>query len=382
MKKICWCCLLLSQLAFGQFEKLKPNQAGCGFISLTRFDTTRLPVKEQPGSAKGRIIQINLWYPTIEKTTGQQLHFGDYVDLVGKELDPSNIAFRQMGFEKYFAWPVSQGADQNSIRDFLARRTPMQAVYNAKWDDRNKPVILLVHGFAADFAYLAEYLAGNGYIVMQVPVKGSASYELDYEDKGLESQVQDYEFAWDIIRKEFGIKDREAGIVGFSFGGQSAMALAVRNKQIKAVISLDGGIGSAFGAALLSSQPYYTLKDFNSPILHLYNPADQYTDLSWFDQPVKSHRVLASMKNMQHGHFTSFGLLNKYVPGIMGKEFEDPGNAYEAVVVTTKKFFDTYLNVNRQTPAQFFQDLLATHPWTKEYFVKLDIRPGNKSERS
>ncbi|HUM66049.1 MAG TPA: acyl-CoA thioester hydrolase/BAAT C-terminal domain-containing protein [Chitinophagaceae bacterium] len=380
MKVVCWCCLLLSQFAFGQFEKLKPNQTGCGFISLTRFDTSRLPVKEQPSSAKGRIIQINIWYPIIEKSAGHRMHFGDYVDLVGKELDSTQSDFQKIGFDKYFAWPISQGADPNSIRDFLARKIPMQAVYNAKWDDRSRPLISLVHGFVADYAYLAEYLAGNGYIVMQVPVKGSAAYDLDYEGKGLESQVQDYEFAWDIIRKEFGINAREAGIIGFSFGGQSAMALSIRNKQIRAVISLDGGMGSAFGAGLLSRQSYYTLKDFDRPILHLYNPADQYTDLSWFDQPIKSHRVQASMKNMQHGHFTSFGLLNRYVPGIMGKEFEDPRNAYEAVMITTKKFLDIYLKDNRQTPAQFFRDLLATHSWTKEYFVKLNFRNGKNIE--
>lgn len=310
------------------------------------------------------------------------MHFGDYVDLVGKELDSTHSDFQKIGFDKYFTWPISQGADPNSIRDFLAKKIPMQAVYNAKWDDRNKPLILLVHGFAADYAYLAEYLAGNGYIVMQVPVKGSATYELDYEGRGLESQVHDYEFAWDTVRKEFGIEDREAGIVGFSFGGQSAMALAMRNKQIKAVVSLDGGIGSAFGAGLLSRQSYYSLKDFDRPILHLYNPADQYTELGWFDQPVKSHRVLAPMKNMQHGHFTSFGLLNKHVPGIMGKEFEDPRYGYEAAVITTKKFLDTYLKDNGQTPAQFFQDLLAIHPWAKEYFVTMDTRTGNNIERS
>ena len=43
---------------------------------------------------------------------------------------------------------------------------------------------------------------------------------------------------------------------------------------------------------------------------------------------------------MQHGHFTSFGLLNKIIPGIMGKAVADPGNGYEAIMLLTKEFLD------------------------------------------
>jgi pimeloyl-ACP methyl ester carboxylesterase len=184
---------------------------------------------------------------------------------------------------------------------------------------------------------MGEYLASFGYVVMQVPVKGTMQYELDYEGKGLETQVLDYEFALSVLEKEFPYLSGEAAVAGFSFGGQSAVALALRNKSIKSVTSLDGGIGSVFGAQLLSNQTYYSEQDIVVPILHLYNPDDPYTDLTWFKSIPYSERFLAAMKNMQHGHFTSFGLLNKIVPGIMGKETADPGDRPFLLVVVQRQ---------------------------------------------
>ena len=259
MKVLFFIYLLISNYALAQIEKLNPGKLKPGFISITRFDTSRPAVEEQPAGDKGRIIQVNVWYPSTGDT--KLLSFSDYTKLVGRELDISaaNKSADTKGADKYFEWPASTGADKKAFLDFLAKKIPMRAHRNAKWLKQKNPLVMLVHGFAADYAYLAEYLAGNGYTVLQVPVKGTTTYELDYEKKGLESQVKDYEFALRIIEKEFSIATGKMAVVGFSFGGQSAVALSLRNKNIKAIISLDGGIGSAFGADLLGRQSYYTL---------------------------------------------------------------------------------------------------------------------------
>ena len=345
---------------------LKPGNSKPGFISLTRFDESRPAVKEQAQKGTGRIIQINIWYPSVANT--RRTHFLDYVELIGKELDdsPANKNFSEKGIDKYFEWPLSAGADKNQFKTFLEKKTPMLAYKNAGWIRQKFPLVMLVHGFAADHAYLAEWLASFGNVVMQVPVKGSTQYELDYEEKGLETQVLDYEFALSVLQKEFPYLSGEAAAAGFSFGAQSAVALAMRNKSIKAVISLDGGIGSVFGAQLLSNQSYYREQDIIGPILHLYNPADQYTDLTWFKSIPYSERFLAAMKNMQHGHFTSFGLHNKIIPGIMGKETPDPGNGYETVMLLTKVFLDEALNKSLSTSVNFFDQQKITNGWIRD----------------
>ncbi len=374
MKVIFFSCLLICNYAFGQIEKVKPGQLKPGFISLTRFDTSRPAVEGQSAGDKGRIIQINVWYPSAGDT--KQVSFADYIRLIGKELDISSADKNAdtKGADKYFEWPASAGAGKKTFMDFLDKKTPLQAYQNAKWLKQKNPLVMLVHGFAADYAYLAEYLAGNGYTVLQVPVKGTTTYELDYERKGLESQVKDYEFALRIIEKEFSVATGKIAVVGFSFGGQSAVALSLRNKNIKAIVSLDGGIGSAFGAELLSRQRYYDVRTITAPVLHLYNPNDTYTDLAWFDKITTTNRFLAAMKNMQHGHFTSFGLLNKTIPGIMGKTAADPGNGYEAVMLLTKEFLDRYFKNEVIGRHDFFDTQKADHPWIKDCILNTEMK--------
>ncbi len=331
-------------------------------------------MQEQPDKSKGRIIQINLWYPSAGAT--KKISFADYISLIGKELDisPANKDAKQKGINKYSEWPLSAGADKEKFEKFINSKPPMQAFADAKWLTHRHPLVMLVHGFAADHAYLAEYLAGHGYVVMEVPVKGTETYELDYEGNGMESQVQDYEFALTIVKNEFPVATDKLAVAGFSFGGQSAVALSLRNNKIKAIISLDGGMGSAFGAQLLSKQSYYDPKRIVSPILHLYNPTDTFTDLSWFDSIGHADRFLVAMKNMQHGHFTSFGLLNRVIPGIMGKTVADPGNGYEAVMWLSKEFLDLRFNKSMKGPTDFFDKQKAVHSWIGDCIGKTAIK--------
>ncbi len=364
MKNFYLLLCLFCNYSLAQIIKPEPGLYKPGFVSVTRFDISRPAIKEQPVKDKGRIIQINIWYPSQADT--KQMCFKDYVGLAGKELDTSAADFMQQGIDKYFAWPQSLKADKNSFINFLNEAKPMTAFRDAVPLEGKFPLVLLVHGFAADHAYMAEFLAGYGYVVMQVPVKGTAEYDLDYEGKGLETQVLDYEFALAILQNEFSFYTDEKAVAGFSFGGRSAVALALRHKDVNCIISLDGGIGSVFGAALLQKQSYYNTGDIRQPILHFYNPRDQYADLRWFNTIDSSTRFLAAMKHMEHGYFTSFGLLNKIVPRLMGPDAPDPGNGYETVILLTKQFLDASFKNDVILNKDFFYDQQQAFAWIKE----------------
>lgn len=353
--KLIACLLLIA--AVPAFSQHTP-----GFKSITRFDNTRAAVEEQVDKQHGRIIQINIWYPS--ESTTSRVSFGDYVGLAGLELDSlRRNDWNNLGVNRYFAWPESVKFEKQRFLEFLGKTMPMKASLNAEAPKQKYPLIMLVHGYAADYAYLAEKLAGNGFVVMHVPVKGTLKTELDYEGKGLESQVLDYEYGLSVLKSEFPFFTNQIGVVGFSFGGQSALAIALRNSDVKAVVSLDGGIGSAFGAQLLQAQPYYDVKKLNQPILHLYNARDTYTDLSWLKTAPQTSRWLVSMKNMEHGHFTSFGMLNKWLPGIMGSNNPDPGRGYEAVITLTEVFFEKTIKKTALTGKNFIPAILKKHNW-------------------
>jgi len=359
--------LLLLLIGTNAFPQSKP-----GFVSITRFDSSRAAIQEQSEKKLGRIMQINLWYPSTE--VAERMTFGDYVALAGLELDSSKMNnWQETGITRYFAWPESAKADKKKFLEFLDKKTPMNAVKNARLPRKKYPLVILVHGFAADHAYLAEHLAAQGFVVMQVPVKGTTKYELDYQDKGLESQVLDYEFGLRIVREEFPVITEEIVVMGFSFGGQSAMALAIRNREVVAVVSLDGGIGSAFGAQLLQSQRFYDPKKIKQPVLHLYNPRDTYTDLSWLKSIEGTKKFLVAMENMDHGHFTSFGLLNKVLPGIMGKDAPDPGRGYEGVILLTTEFLENTLKKKIVPADNFISATMKKYPWLKGVIEKQEV---------
>ncbi len=363
-----------------QVQHVQPGREIVGFLSLSRYDQSRPAVRQQAKKDRGRLLQINIWYPAADVTVNKN-SFSDYVQLAGKELDesPNDETWKENGIDKYFEWPASLGADKEQFLDFLNRKSPMLAWKNAAFKKKDIPLVMLVHGFAADYAYLAEYLASHGYLVMHIPVKGSSSYELDYEGKGLETQVLDYEFGLNVMQNFFLFQPGNMAAIGFSFGGQSAVALSIRNKNIKAVVSLDGGIGSAFGGELLSRQLFYGLPGIRAAILHLYNPNDQYADLSWLNRYRFSDRIYVAMKNMQHGHFTSFGLLNKFIPGIMGKSNPDPGNAYEAIMLMSKEFLDQHLNSKKTKNSDLLLSLQLKKSWLKDCIVEIETIPVETS---
>lgn len=368
--------LFLSKHSAAQLHHLKNEMKMAGFISLTRYDASRPAVDEQVVKNKGRILQINIWYPVTGSVKGTKQKFADYVHLVGKEINEpaqGDVNWKQAGIKKYFEWPLSAGADQASFERFLHQDGQMSAIENAKVDKKEFPVVMLVHGYAADYAYMAEYLAGKGYLVIQVPVKGSTAYELDYEGKGLETQVLDYEYGLRVAEEYFGFKVKKAITVGFSFGGQSALALAVRNPAIKAVISLDGGIGSAFGASLVGRQSYFSIDKVNMPILHLYNPTDSYTDLKWLRSYKKSNRILIPLNEVEHGHFTSFGLLDKTLPGLMGKTAKKPGDAYETIMKLSGLFINQVLKQQEMTKASLETFIDQQMSWAKPSIKSIEV---------
>jgi dienelactone hydrolase len=364
---------------YSQLRHIKNGPGKVGFVSLIRYDATRPAIAEQKIKDKGRILQINIWYPASGKGKSTSLNFADYVHLVGKEInEPSaDTDWKNAGIQKYFEWPLSAGADKAAFVDFLQKQKNMQSLRDATVSQKEYPLVMLVHGYAADYAYMAENLAANGYIVLQVPVKGTTAYELDYEGKGLESQVLDYEFAMKEVERFLSQKIKTAATVGFSFGGQSALALAIRNPQVKAVISLDGGIGSAFGAALLAKQPYYSLAKINVPMLHLYNPKDTYTDLYWLRSYKHAPRTFIGMKNVEHGHFTSFGLLDSQLPGLMGKKAPVPGDAYETILVFTKTFIDEALRNQAFSQEEMVRSVSEKYPWIKNAANDAEHKPGS-----
>jgi Chlorophyllase len=344
-----------------ELKHIKYGDYSVGFKSIQVTDFSR--PSYQPGQY-GRSLQINVWYPA-KNNAASLLNFSSYVYL-GSETNSINDSKARHGtLRKYLDQLASGGADTASWRTFFNKSVPMKGRLNASFLRGKYPVILLMHGAASDYAFMGEFLASHGMISVNVPYKGYLQSKFDVNVIGMETEIRDHEYALDHIIKTFVLDLKDLGLVGLSFGGQSAVGLGVRNKKVRGIVSLDGGIGSSFGPQLLAGFPFYHIEKVNMPLLHLYNPADAGGNIDWFNTCQYTDRWLVPFKNMDHSFFTSYGLLDNYINNVIGTSKPKPGNNYEAILAFTIKFFQE-LFFDKQSGVQEITRLANQNAWISD----------------
>jgi hypothetical protein len=330
-----------------------------GFKSMLVTDHSR---PSRNANQSGRALQINVWYPAKNQAIAP-MNFGSYVYLKASEDSLMNSAQDKATVIKIFLDELATGgADITSWRSFLDKAIPMKAKMNAAFMPGDYPVILLIHGASFDYSFLGEFLASHGMIAINVPYKGYLQNRFDVNVIGMETEIRDHEYAFDHIVKTFRLQTKKLGLVGLSFGGQSAVGLAVRNKMVKGIVSLDGGIGSSFGPQLLAGHPFYHIEKVNMPLLHLYNPADSGGNIDWFNVCQYTDRWLVPFKHMDHSFFASFGLLDNHINNVIGPSKPRAGNNYEVIMAFTLKFFRELFD-NTLSNSASITDLPEQNPW-------------------
>jgi len=350
----------LQQLSFGTHP--------VGFQSNLEIDEAR---PSRQGKNMGRAVQVNIWYP-IKAAKGNRLTLIDYISLVGKEDSIPGNGNEKESMDDFLEFPKSQGANMDAWNGFLNQKRPMQAIPGGVVLDKKMPIVLLVHGSAVQYAWMGEYLASHGMIAINVPYKGYLQNTFDVNVLGMETEMRDMEFALGATVKKLGLRPTQIGIVGMSFGGQSAVGIAVRNPLVKGIVSLDGGIGSSFGPMLLNGHPFFAIEKVNMPIIHLYNPADTGGNIDWFDVCQYADRYLVPFKNMDHSFFGIFGALDREIPHVLGPSRPRPGFNDEAVLLFTLTFLEQVFSTMPQEGK--VTGLPQKHPWLSDCIEPINFR--------
>lgn len=88
---------------------------------------------------------------------------------------------------------------------------------------------------------LFEYLASHGFVVISGPSRGTEIRWLEGETtRDMEIQSRDIEFLMKEISKYKNIDIDRIALMGFSFGWLSATITVMKNKKVRAIVSLDG----------------------------------------------------------------------------------------------------------------------------------------------
>jgi pimeloyl-ACP methyl ester carboxylesterase len=171
------------------------------------------------------------------------------------------------------------------------------------------PLILVAQGNgqdAADQAVLAETIASHGYVVASVPSPMIRQPMTDQSQIASFAEQQADALAAAMLRigRIFRTRSNRVGVIGHSFGVRAALLLAMRNRSIGALVSLDSGIGTANGTRELQAAPSYRGKAELPATLHIYETLDSFMKPDFaFLRSLRIRRLrLQKTEGMHHAH--------------------------------------------------------------------------------
>ncbi len=318
-----------------------------GFTVFLENDATRAT----PQFPTGRPIQIALWYPAA--ASGRRLTYRDYVLLAAIETSQGSPAEPPprdaIGDWKSFL--ASAGVTSKQADAFLA--TPMHAFRDAVPAPGRFPLVLIAQGngqSAHDQAFLAELLAEKGYAVATTPSQARIGGPMQSEQEipaQAEAQAADLAFARNALRGKPQVRPGPYAVVGHSFGARSALLLAMRDSEVAALVSLDGGIGGRAGKGMIEKAAGFDRANATAPILHLYEEGDRFMvpDLELLRSLNRCDRWLVRVEGMRHVHFTSTGIMVRVLPPLAAATSADSrtASAWNAAAGSTVSFLDRFL---------------------------------------
>lgn len=286
---------------------LAPGQYPIGFISST------LPADPHP-------LQVNIWYPS--QTDGKQLHYRDYLtlNLVESATQPATSEAKQKALDEAKKFLTSNGVSAASADALF--NAPMYARANARVTTGKFPLVFVVQGSgqsASGQAVLSEFLASQGFVVVTIPsitrVTGPMKTEDDIAPKA-EAEMADIQRALASLAQWPNIDTAvPVAFVAHSFGARSALMYAMHHPT-SAIVSLEGGIGTATGQKAMVNSKVVDLTAPMPPILHFYELND--------DRVTPDFRLLRSLKtpdlqtvrfnSLRHVHFSSDGFASVMLP--------------------------------------------------------------------
>jgi pimeloyl-ACP methyl ester carboxylesterase len=336
--------LVLAQSLWGTLE---PGPYTPGYTQSERYDYSRpyrtaltLDGKPREGE-RARPIRISVWYPA-QKTDAKTLTFGDYVDMLGGEVRFGEVTAEQKrrAEEVFWAFPLLNTLTPEHRAKMRTLQT--RAVRDAEPAAGKFPVILYSLGSTVIAHGTPEYLASHGYVVVQSPRLGAyAGLPQDNRDGlDLETKLRDMDFVLNAIRDWAQADTSNLGTIGFSAGGRWALAAAMKNPDVKAVVSLDSVM--LFNdpiTAAWRTMPHFNLEAVRAPVLHLTRTEfAKQDDLAMWEGLRYADRTYVVFDDpaLNHWDFQSLG----YATALAGAR----GDA-------AAKIADTYHTVNKQTLA-------------------------------
>ena len=290
-----------------------------GFQHYTLIDSTRTYQihNEYNNQVLNRPIPISIWYPAKPiDGVSKQLTILDYLEVLKEEEEWKDLPNEFLLDWFRYLWNTPQN------RAHLTEETT--AFSNSIFLNGKFPVIVYAPSYEAssieNFA-LFEYLASNGFVVISSPSRGTDTRWLEGGTaKDMETQSRDVEFLLKEIHSYKNIDSDKIALMGFSFGGLSNAITVMKNKNISALVSLDGA--ERYNYPVLEKSPFFSLDRLNIPYVHFAQkeipevvlkedkiPAELNHIFQLYDSLKHSNVYRYRFHDLTHSYFSSFGVL-------------------------------------------------------------------------
>jgi hypothetical protein len=216
---------------------------------------------------------------------------------------------------------------------------------------------------------LCEFLASHGYIVASPRIKGTFRAELELNPAGIETGTDDLAFTLGHMRSHFQV-NREFAFIGTGFNATLGLNQAFKNKDLTALVSLEGGITTPFESGLISRSPYYDPERCTVSMLVIHAPhPDVKPELT--HRYKYSERVYQSYPQSSEFYFLNFGLWEKKVQNIFPRS--NRANTWESFEISAQSvqcFLDWKLKKDEKSKSG-----LLAKDWPPE-LVQTTVRPA------
>lgn len=301
---------------------------------------TPLAVTPGPHPVGVRLIEpaAVVWYPADRRLPRPPMAYRDYVLLALRDA-AREASGAPRTIDDYSAFLASKGVPPAGLQAWLD--SPMAATRDAAPAPGRFPVVVIAPGYGGavhDEAVLGEFLASHGYLVAVESSPGWRGRRMASDADVLpvaRDQAGQLAALLDRVRALPGADASRAAVVGYSFGARAGLLLAAQRREVRALVSLAGGIGSSEGKGWLPREALDRAR-FTTPILHVYDDADTAIppDFTLLDSLVQARRKRARVVGLGHFDLITLGLARARLPELGAAETGQAARIEHALDVT------------------------------------------------
>lgn len=348
-----------------------------GFTVLNLVDSSRT-IDNPKGP---RLIQACVWYPALPAPGKHAMRYADYFLLSAQEknLNPLSESSRMTTLDYYRKAFAKGGIPESSFTNWM--RSPMTAVMNAPDAEGVFPVILIAQGSfesAHHTAILAEILASRGFCAISTPAptRFASSSKTDPAAMAKDQEL-DLLYSLERLSPHSHLRSDGAGVIGLGTGAAAAFLLALDDKRVSALVTLDGDMSSGRATRLNQKFPGFDPAALKTSLLYVYGDEDrqQKPDLGLIESLTEARCMILHIHRFPRLYFTSLGMASAVIPGFY--KGSDPGllEKCEAVMRYAFTFLDAA--INKSPMAKDFMEEDPTAHGIRSAIVTIEeIRPN------